>query len=673
MKLLISLLGSGVHASHYRGGTYKFRPNDTTGKIEIEVTQVWRQGWSGHDNCEESVANKWSSSRTGWDLAARCINFSQWGGVSNYCDGVDLNYVATFSGGMHYDGYCYGDGTHQMANPGHAFSLGWWDCCWVRVNGDDGVDYRGGDMHQIATVFDTTNNSPTYTIPPQWKLLAGCPNQKFELNPVDVDGDNTRCRWANDMEAGGVVHDTERYGSLTLDETNCVITYDGTKDATTEGVKPVAIMIEDLTDNNEVRSAIPVQFLGLVWTPTSGRILRNDKPNFPNWFAEKGEHKHGGAHDFDPATRKRRSTPAYCSQEPTFEGTTPLNNDIINTDGNELHFNIEGVVNNSGDKTFANDALKYQAPVGLECTQYSGGTSWKCVWALNDAQMAIPKHKVCFYIADRWGLNSERRCIEIEPCSQTMYEAKQCGKWSEFDPCSASCEGGVKRRYWIKMGKQFPSVSNMEDVQGCNMAACPVTQASRQDLLDNGLPCSCKNDYDWECENKACTDAYNHMSYRCMRASLYGNEMRCQKRTDKCKVFGDPHVETFDRQETSFYGLNEYVLIQPDKAMVPPGGYPNGEELDFRVLALTSETSFPGATENGGMRVEVSGKYTDGTKGLIEYNYNVTINAEPIIGHFEYEFSSNAGINNDNDFKKYARLKKKGNLDRIVHSFWLVR
>ena len=46
MKLLATLAAI-TNASHYRGGTYQFVPNDT-GSMAVTVTQTWRDSASGY-------------------------------------------------------------------------------------------------------------------------------------------------------------------------------------------------------------------------------------------------------------------------------------------------------------------------------------------------------------------------------------------------------------------------------------------------------------------------------------------------------------------------------------------------------------------------------------------------------------------------------------------------
>ena len=98
--------------------------------------------------------------------------------------------------------------------------------------------------------------------------MSGCPKQTLHLSPIDVDGDNIRCRFSDENEAqvfslrldfnflvlliqvdiikyilffyqGAFRGDN--YNSITIDEENCILIYDGTKDLTKSGVKPIAV------------------------------------------------------------------------------------------------------------------------------------------------------------------------------------------------------------------------------------------------------------------------------------------------------------------------------------------------------------------------------------------------------------------------------------------------
>ena len=207
-----------------------------------------------------------------------------------------------------------------LVKPESSFSFGWDSCCWVRLEADDGRSYSGGDIIQIFTMNDLENNSPSFKLPPLWLIMAGCSQQFIDLAPVDPDGDIVKCRWATEDEAGGAVLQPDKHPSLSLDE-NCVVWYDGTQDGSSDGVKPIALMMEDFDSEGNVRSSIPVQFLGQVWRPD----MTARSHRYPSWFAEEGDHD-----DHEHTTlRSRRSEPTYCSEVPVFVEPTPDNDQVF--------------------------------------------------------------------------------------------------------------------------------------------------------------------------------------------------------------------------------------------------------------------------------------------------------------------------------------------------------
>ena len=110
-------------------------------------------------------------------------------------------------------------------------------------------------------------------------------NQFLDLAPIDPDGDIVRCRWATAEEAGGAAFQPALHPSISLDE-NCIVHYDGTLDSVASGVKPIALMMEDMDMLGNIKSSIPVQFLAQVWTPLvqrNGALIPNDNP-YPKWF-----------------------------------------------------------------------------------------------------------------------------------------------------------------------------------------------------------------------------------------------------------------------------------------------------------------------------------------------------------------------------------------------------
>ena len=198
-------------------------------------------------------------------------------------------------------------------------------------------------MVQRMTVNDLDNTSPMFKLPPLWLIMSGCPDQKIDLAPSDPDGDTgepwklkrknylkkVRCRWATSTEAGGATMDRSQFPSLSLDEENCIVHYDGSKDQSSHGVKPIGLMMEDFDADGNVRSSIPVQFLGQVWTPN----LTSRFVGYPPWFDEHEEHPD----HVDMPVRRRRSLPAYCDAVPTFSEDTPEDgaelSPTINADG----------------------------------------------------------------------------------------------------------------------------------------------------------------------------------------------------------------------------------------------------------------------------------------------------------------------------------------------------
>ena len=387
MKLATSILATTAMASHYRGGTYKVRQTAAGNTLEIDNTQTWRLGadmYSG--GCRTSAPSSTATQST-------CA--LQAGGT---CQSAALLYTALFV----HDTYCYGDGQNTIAKPASGFTFGWGGCCWVTLTKDDGSQGAGGAMAMRMTVNDVNNNSPSFKLPPRWTIMAGCPGQKIDLSPVDADGDSVRCRWATSSEAGGAFNTPGFWPSLSLDEVNCIITYDGTMDGTSLGVKPIGLMMEDFDSSGNVRSSIPVQFLGLVWTPNmSTRSVGTE--NYPEWFDEK-EHKD---HVMVPG-RGRRSLPSYCNAVPTFVAPTPADGHNIDGSSGAVSFSLAAQSQNGQITGFS-----YQPPSGLACTTVDANGQITCNWTLSAAQQKIESHSFCYDATDNLGLTTSRQCLTI--------------------------------------------------------------------------------------------------------------------------------------------------------------------------------------------------------------------------------------------------------------------
>ena len=44
----------------------------------------------------------------------------------------------------------------------------------------------------MTKIRDVNNNTPQVQIPAIWKIMAGCPDQTLDLNPIDLDNDKIR-------------------------------------------------------------------------------------------------------------------------------------------------------------------------------------------------------------------------------------------------------------------------------------------------------------------------------------------------------------------------------------------------------------------------------------------------------------------------------------------------
>ena len=395
MKLISSVLFSTLaHASHYHGGTFRVTQQGNN-QISIVNTQAWRQGSQYWGGCEESdVINQVQSDGL---IRASCPSYLS---VSS-CPTTHLYYTALFVG----DNYCYGDGQNIITKPSGPFTFGWTQCCWTNLTSDQGTYYRNewGKVNQFMTVNDVNNNSPTFKMPPRWIIMAGCPDQQIDLAPTDVDGDTIRCRWARPTEAGGVTYNAAKHPSLSLDQENCIVKYDGTMDQSTVGVKPIGLMMEDFDSNGQVRSSIPVQFLAQVWTPNlNTRSIGYD--NYPDWFGEHDEHPD----HVDVPARGRRSVPSYCSAAPTFVEPTPVDGAQINGSSGSVSFVLKASSDYGRISGFS-----YQAPIGLTCTKVDNDGAITCSWTMTAEQLKTEQQPFCYEATDSLGLVSERRCLNI--------------------------------------------------------------------------------------------------------------------------------------------------------------------------------------------------------------------------------------------------------------------
>ena len=270
-------------------------------------------------------------------------------------------------------------------------------------------------MLQFAQIYDTTNTSPSFKHPPLWIIMAGCDGAYIDLAPSDIDGDTVKCRWGTSVESGGATYDNQLWPSLSLDEDNCIVRYTGSLDKSTEGVKPIGLMIEDFDSDGNLRSSVPVQFLAQVWTPNlNSRAV--GVANYPDWFRGPDHDDHRDYvpnQDFHPPVKtsrgRRDDQPAYCDAVPEYTENTPLDGDILDASDGVVDFILEAS-SQIGEIT----SFSYEGPLGVKCSDDVIDGRIKCSWELTEGQIEIENHGFCYTATDSFGLTTERRCINIQ-------------------------------------------------------------------------------------------------------------------------------------------------------------------------------------------------------------------------------------------------------------------
>ena len=449
MKLL-AVLSTTVYSSHYRGGSYIFKVN-ADGTTSIKQTQTWRDGMAGTPNTCTKAFEGYQANNY---IETNCIQSD-----GNACPTFNLEwpYIVGFSSDQQLGGnndYCYGSYDQSMTTPATGYKFGFSATNWVAMTDDKGVKRSEGPMEVYAAIYDPNNNSPVFTHPPLWRVMSGCDGQVMVLNPMDPDGDTVRCRWATTPEEGGAArYDATAWPSLSLDGDNCIVHYTGSMDGTHEGLKGVAIMMEDFDQNGVRKSSIPVQFLAAVWTPNSSARGVDVPFVYPDWYAEADDDHHHD-HTNEPKNGKKRvrrtttrvrrtTTPSYCSAVPVIVPPSPADGSIIITDES-----FEITIRAESDGGFIK-SYSYEKPALMSCTSPDQNGSVTCSWTPTEADKKTGDHGFCFLATDSLGLTTERRCTTLrvlkclegfEYINGTCVDIDECTEKSHSCDINATCD-----------------------------------------------------------------------------------------------------------------------------------------------------------------------------------------------------------------------------------------
>ena len=299
---------------------------------------------------------------------------------STSCGTGSITYKPTF--GDDTLDYCYGFGKIVISPaPTSPYKLEWAGNNWVSFTTDSGSSRGGSGWLVQGKYYNILNSAPSFKLPPIWMIKAKCDGEFIALNPTDADGDIVKCKWATQSEASSAYYQQSLWPSLSIDQDNCVVHYNGTLDSHGQGVKPIALTIEDFDVNGNIKSSTPIQFLAQVWTPNissrslvpSMRIQTTEIDNdcWPNCYPVIPDD--GDDEDNIDGRKKRealmpepRNSPAaYCDPltAPVWDDSiVPLDGVELDVINNQVTITLAAISQNSGIAVY-----EYQGPLGFQC------------------------------------------------------------------------------------------------------------------------------------------------------------------------------------------------------------------------------------------------------------------------------------------------------------------
>ncbi|XP_071949697.1 uncharacterized protein [Antedon mediterranea] len=247
-------------ATHFRGGTFRWRPSRTRGQIEISWRVSWRRSYAPRNDfwCE------YPGQHLGGEGDILCVECRR-----RIYRQLDFN--CTDFSDHNIEDWSTGVGSFLYTPDREVFTIRYEEestSYWIYLQNYGDANY----WNMISTIDlrprpDTRlpNSSPYTTVIPIIRVQQGC-SSKIRIPVSDPDYDTVRCRWTNEQrrECPPNQFDHSVCGSLTeestLDSDECEIYFPATAEP---GWYAVSMMIEDFATPTSTKalSTIPLQFL----------------------------------------------------------------------------------------------------------------------------------------------------------------------------------------------------------------------------------------------------------------------------------------------------------------------------------------------------------------------------------------------------------------------------
>ncbi|XP_078378906.1 integrin beta-like protein A [Oculina patagonica] len=269
--------------THFRGGTFTYKPVNPSDPANTTVIITFRIGWRSTYNsftfCDQSTINSGQLIGINDDLECRDRCSGSVGKLLFRCTDFSTN-----------EDWTTGTNSFQYTFPVPAYLPPYYQVSyqgfnWISLvyNSEAAWELR---MYVNLTVRNDTgrlNTSPVTTMTPIVRLKWGC-NHTINIPVTDTDNDEVRCRWASgSSECGGICGG---YGlpNARMYHRECKITYSATDH---KGYYAAAAMIEDFAEPTatEALSSIPLQFL--VYVSDSNEPC-DERPEFTELTRAKG-------------------------------------------------------------------------------------------------------------------------------------------------------------------------------------------------------------------------------------------------------------------------------------------------------------------------------------------------------------------------------------------------